>query len=99
MSLVARITALAQTIAADIKALTSQLSGAGTWPIVDEDPADQEPGKPWLLVGVTADFVPLAVRCGFNRSSVPSDASTVVAQLSVLTDDGVVLRFNPSQVG
>jgi len=98
MSLVTRFADFILSVAADIKSLRGQVSDAGTWPIVFDDPPQQEPGRPWLLLGVSADYVPLGVRCGFNRTSIPPDPSTIVAQLSVMTTEGVVVRFSPSAV-
>lgn len=96
MSLVTRVTELANAVGEDVKQLNGKLNDAGAWPIVSEDPENPVPGHPWLLLGVTADYVPLGVRCGFNRSSIPPDSSSIVAQLSIKTEEGFVVRFNPS---
>lgn len=98
--LVARIVALVQTIAADIKALQASIAAASSnWPFLSQDPADFAAGRPWLLSTTVLEEIPLAVRvAGFARTSEAGYPKAQAIRLCVKTGTGDVVRFKPQTI-
>lgn len=87
-----RITDVVQAIAADIKQLRSQVAAAaGAWPLLPQDPANPEPGYPWLLEKEVAPAAPIGtLLAGFGGDVLYEPIAAVKgAQLSVMTSSGI----------
>ena len=95
MSLVDRIKAAFEAVAADIKQLKAQAAvAAGAWPLVSADPANPQAGYPWLLQTELVGAVPIGVRTsGFNHITVIDQLAVESATLSVKTSNGQIARF------
>ncbi len=92
MTLVERIKAAFEAVAADIKQLREQAAAAaGAWPLLAQDPANPQPGFPWLLEKDITPQAPAGVLlAGFGGDVLFEPIAAVKgATLSVLTDSGI----------
>lgn len=89
MSLVTRLTAVIQAIAADVKQLKSQ--AASGWAVVTTDPVNAPIGFPWLLqTAISPAAVLTEISAGFGYKPMLYEITQIDGyQLSVNTKDGI----------